>query len=161
MTELAKKLQSAGIHALTFDLLGTNSNDEKSWDVSEQIESAYRITRTSKLTLIGASYGANNALIYGAMHSNQVNSLCLISPGENYHGLDAVKAAPNCKLPTLIITAKGDPISGDAPKKIYNLLFFSKSLIVVPGSEHGTKLITDSGLQGNIVSFVVKNSAPK
>ena len=106
---------------------------------------------------MGASYGANNALIYAAAHPDQIKSLVLFSPGSNYNGLDAVSAAKSWHGPIEIFHDRGDTIAGDGPETIdKSTPSPDHKLILLNGSQHGTELLRDamSSTTNSPVAFI-------
>ncbi len=147
---LCLTLQSRGIEALAIDQRGTHRSttgpgpigNNAPWFTGPDIAGAIHFLRGKRVTLIGASYGANNALLYAAAHPAQIKGIVLFSPGVNYNGLMALPAAKKCTVPTLIISAQHDPIAADSPTQINNLLPARiHRLHYLPGSLHGTALL--------------------
>jgi pimeloyl-ACP methyl ester carboxylesterase len=162
---LALALKQAGYTALALDQRGTGrstngpgqTGDLAPWDTADDIEGGlYALKPKWPAMLIGASYGANNALLYAAAHPDQVRSLVLFSPSTDYHGLkttDAVKLYPG---PLLIFHQKDDKIAGSGPATL-NSMSGSKdhNLEVHDGSGHGTALLNAATTQ-ETVDFIVR-----
>ncbi len=129
---------------------GGGKGDDAPWETAPDIAAAIRfLSGRGPVALIGASYGANNALIYAAAHPDQVKSLVLFSPGANYHGLDAVSAAKSWRGPIEVFHDRGDTIAGDGPKSIDSSTpSADHELIVLSGSRHGTDLLADAMSRG-------------
>lgn len=148
---LCKALQKAGIAALAIDQRGAGrslegpgpTGDDAPWETGADIAAAVNtFNEVGYIGLAGASYGANNALIYAAAHGSQIHSLALFSPGANYHGLDALQAAHSYRGAVALYHDRGDEIAGDGPAKI-NALLAGKDhkLRLYPGEAHGTALL--------------------
>src|SRR5262249_17128708 len=99
---LCLALQKAGFTALAIDQRGAGRSTQgpgptggnAPWPTSPDIAAAIKFLAVKKpVGLAGASYGANNALIYAAANPKQVTGVALFSPGANYHGLDALTPA--------------------------------------------------------------------
>jgi pimeloyl-ACP methyl ester carboxylesterase len=155
---LAGTLQKAGFTALAIDQRGAgrsvqgppgatgNKGDNAPWETGADIAAAIKFAEgKGPIALVGASYGANNALIYAAAHPDQVKSLILFSPGADYNGLNALPAAQAWKGPLLIFHDKGDTIAGDGPEKIDKTTASTDhKLVLTEGSRHGTDLVRDA-----------------
>ncbi len=149
---LCRALQSDGFTALAIDQRGAGRStsgpgplgNAAPWATGPDIAAAIHYLHRSRVVLIGASYGANNALIYAGRHAKQLLGIILLSPGANYNGLDALAAAPLCKVPVLMYTSASDPIANTGPSRIDALLPGHKHWVdAVTGSRHGTALLPD------------------
>ncbi len=147
---LCAALQKAGITALAIDQRGAGqstagpggSGENAPWDTSGDIAAAIGfIHANGKVGLAGASYGANNALIYAAAHPAQVAGVALFSPGENYHGLAALPAAASYRGSASIYHYRQDEIAGNGPSLIDARLRGAHQLWLYDGSGHGTDLL--------------------
>ncbi len=95
--------------------------------------------------LVGASYGANNALVYAAEHPNETRSLTLFSPAQKYGDVDAIPSARKWKKPISIFYSKNDTVAGPGPKMISDASTSNEVLMYpYPGDEHGTELLNDT-----------------
>ena len=154
---LCSALQAAGYTALAIDQRGAGRSvqgpggvggkgDNAPWETGPDIAAAIKFTDgRGPVGLAGASYGANNALIYAAAHPDQVKSVVLFSPGSNYNGLDAVAAAKAWKGPLEIFHDKGDTVAGGGPQAIDKATPSSDhKLVLTTGSRHGTDLLRDA-----------------
>lgn len=159
---LSRALQQAGFLALAIDQRGAGRSTsgpgptgaDAPWNTSDDIAAAIAYLKgKGPCGLAGASYGANNALIYAAAHPQQVKALVLLSPGANYHGLDALTPASSCRTPTLILHDKDDTIADDGPQAIAQRLPGKDHILkVLPGSSHGTALLNSNTIP-QIVAF--------
>ena len=151
---LGASLQSAGYTALAIDQRGAGRSvqgpggvggkgDNAPWETGPDIAAAIQfLAGKGPVALVGASYGANNAILYAAAHPDQVKSLVLFSPGADYHGLNAVTAAKTWSGPLEIFHDKGDTIAGDGPKTIDKTTpSADHKLVITSGSRHGTDLL--------------------
>ncbi|HLJ55113.1 MAG TPA: alpha/beta fold hydrolase [Chthonomonadaceae bacterium] len=159
---LAAALRIAGYTALAIDQRGAGRSvqgpggvggkgDNAPWETGPDIEAAIQyLSGKGPVALVGASYGANNALIYAAAHPNQVKSLVLFSPGADYHGLDAISAAKKWSGPIEIFHDKGDTIAGDGPAAIDKATpSTDHTLVLTSGSRHGVGLLRDALTNAN------------
>ena len=159
---LSTALQKAGITALAIDQRGAGRSTEgpgptgqnAPWPTSPDIATAIASLKgKGPIGLAGASYGANNALIYAAAHPNQVKGLALFSPGANYHGLDALTPARAYHGAVVIYHDREDSIADGGPQAINQALASrDHSLRLYNGSSHGTALL-DSVVVHDAVAF--------
>ena len=147
------RLNGAGIATLAIDQrgagrsLGPQNGSGAPWNTSNDIAGAVEwLARKGfsrgRIGLAGASYGANNALIYAAAHP-VVPAVALLSPGANYNGLVSTPAAARDKGAILVLTAKDDPVTGGGPAAITKAhVRGTIQLVTYRGSVHGTGLLT-------------------
>lgn len=151
---LCEGLQQAGFVALAIDQRGAGrstqgpgpTGSDAPWPTSPDIAAALESVKTvGPVGLAGASYGANNALIYAAAHPTQVKAVALFSPGANYHGLNTLKPARAYRGALVIYHARNDSIAGDGPQQI-EAASPSKNhaLRLYDGDGHGTALLPDA-----------------
>lgn len=149
---LSTALQKAGFIALAIDQRGAGrstqgpgpTGDNAPWETSDDIATAIAsLPKALPVGLVGASYGANNVLIYAAQHPMKIKGLALFSPGANFNGLDAISAARKNRTPFLIYHGQDNAISGDGPQQI-SLISPAPihRLQILNGSAHGTDLLT-------------------
>ncbi len=140
---LCAQLRLKNIIALAIDQRGSGRslspdpklNDKDApWDTSDDIAAAVKWLLAQfdipnhgpnglNIALVGASYGANNALIYAAAHSDltqsgSIKSIALFSPGLDYNGLLTDKPAKEWTGPIAIFYATDDQIAGLGPAQI-------------------------------------------
>ncbi|MBV9390239.1 MAG: alpha/beta fold hydrolase [Chroococcidiopsidaceae cyanobacterium CP_BM_ER_R8_30] len=162
---LATALQQAGFTVLAIDQRGAGrstqgpgpTGDNAPWQTTGDIAAAIAsLPMPLPIGLAGASYGANNALIYAASHHNQVKALALFSPGANYHGLDALAAAHSYRGALVIYHDRDDTIPGSGPQQI-NALVPSQNhkLLVFNGTAHGTGLLEPKVIHSAVNFFLI------
>ncbi len=159
---LSTALQQNGYIALAIDQRGAgrsihgpgSTGDNAPWVTSVDIETAIAsLPKSIPVGLVGASYGANNALIYAAHHIGKIQGLVLLSPGANYNGLDAITAAHENRSAVLIYHGKKDAIAGNGPEQINAISSALKHrLQILNSSAHGTELL-EPQIIGDTVSF--------
>ncbi len=91
--------------------------------------------------MIGASIGANAALIYGAKYD--VAGIALLSPGLDYHGANIEASMKNYSNQIFLAASEDDSYSVETVKKIYDLSPISKDkkvLILYKNAGHGTQM---------------------
>lgn len=144
-------LQKAGYTALAIDARGTGRSTKgpgplgvnAPWLTTPDISGAIHYLKTTHAILIGASYGANNALIYASEHPKKLDGIILLSPGKDYNGLTALPAAQLCNVPVAIYATQDDPIPQNGadiidmnlPRKVYT------HEVIFNGDIHGTGML--------------------
>lgn len=94
-----------------------------------------------KVAIIGSSIGANTAaIVAGDPH---VKALVLLSPGDDYHGLQPEKYLRGLAKPVLIFAGKGDQYSADSVEK-WAKLGGKFQVKVLDTSAHGNDLLTQT-----------------
>lgn len=149
---LVARLNAARIATLAIDQrghgrsLGAQTGANAPWQTSNDIAGGIkwlgqRGFAAERIGLAGASYGANNALIYAAAH-RRVPSVALLSPGLNYHGLLIGPPAARYGGAVLVLSAKDDPITGGGPELVASVgKPGTVQRISYGGGDHGTSLL--------------------
>ena len=159
---LCAALEADGITALTLDARGAGrsakgpggSGDDAPWNTENDIAAALdALPAGQPVALAGASYGANNALIFANAHPHRVRGIALFSPGANYHGLDALAPAKTYRGPVLILTAAGDVISASGPQQIHDANPVNRTLTVLAGDGHGKALLSPKVIEQTMTFF--------
>lgn len=150
--ELAFALQDKGFHVLAIDLRGHGESDLdwQSFSIQDWKKGVNDIKRavkflvdkglnTTSISLIGASIGANLALMY-ASEENDLQKVALLSPGLDYRGVEI--EGPNKKYDHTILyaVAVSDSYSYDSVRQLYEESSAEKTLKIYAGKEHGTDL---------------------
>jgi len=173
---LAEALHAADIASLAIDLRGHGEStqsaggalDYKKFSDAEQqakmrdVEAAItwlkeKGAREETIALIGASIGANLAMVYGSEH-HKIPVTVALSPGLDYRGVNAeragVRIAPDQKV--LFAAAEGDTYSFDTVTTLAGrMVAVAPEVLRYQGAAHGTDLFnTDSALVQKIVSLV-------
>lgn len=162
---LATAIQQAGYTAFAIDARGTGrstqgpgqSGEFAPWNTEGDIEGAiFGLRDKGPAMLIGASYGANNALLYAAAHPDLIRGLVLFSPSTDYHGLQTLGAVKKYTGPILIFHQKGDAVAGDGPETLAKASGSKDhTLKVSDGSGHGTALLNAQTTQ-ETVDFIAR-----
>ena len=158
-------IKQAGFTALAMDQRGTGrssqgpgqSGEFAPWNTVGDIEGGlFAMKGKGPIMLIGASYGANNALLCAAAHPDLVRSLVLFSPSTDYHGLKTTDAVKKYTGPLLIFHQKGDKIAGEGPARL-DQTSGSKDhkLQINEGTGHGVALLNAETTQ-QTVDFIVR-----
>ena len=106
-----------------------------------------------KTIIIGASIGANHALIVGAQDT-RVQAVVLLSPGLDYRGVTTEEATAQIKKPVLIVASQDDAYAAESSQKLAELAH--AELIMYKTAGHGTDLFVEKDLIPKIVEFVEK-----
>jgi dienelactone hydrolase len=154
MADLASFLHPAGYKCLAIDPRG-HGRSQQNWqsftsrdftNISNDIRAAkdYLSAHGSKkVSIIGASIGANLALAYSVTDS-EVRTIVMISPGLDYRGVKSALAAPEMRRPFLIIVSKEDDYSYKSSVQIDRLSGSEETkLDVFEGLGHGTEMFKD------------------
>lgn len=173
---LAEALAKSGVASLAIDLRGHGESTQsgvgaldykKFSDADHQasirdVESAVtwlneKGAREETTTLVGASIGANLAMVYGSQH-NKVPVIVALSPGLDYRGISAeragVRIAPDQKV--LLAAAEEDTYSFDTINTLASrMVAVQPEVLRYSDSAHGTDLFnTDFALVQKIVALV-------
>ena len=114
----------------------------------------------SKVAVVGASLGANQALASAASESPpELKALVLLSPGTAYRGIGsqpAVDALNNRTVrPAIFFTAsQGEPSAGAVASALNQSYTGKKSLELLTGGAHGTVLLTYPAFRTEIIQFL-------
>ncbi len=154
LDNFAKQLQSQGITALSIDLRGHgestlrreekflySSFTEKDFnDIMLDVDASrdYLKEKNKMMAgIVGASIGANIAFKYGAA-DNQVKAIVLLSPGENYRGINI--AGIKTEKPIFIIASSEDEYSADTTVMLEKILP-NRKVRVLNDKGHGTEML--------------------
>lgn len=159
--EFQKKLQKAGFQSLAIDERGhgesTFKDGEKidfmDFSDSEQqakildLEGAIKFfedmgVSTGKLSIAGASIGANLAIWYQSEHS-AIKATILLSPGLLYRGISTDdKIAKLFENQNIFLASGGfeDEYSQQTIKKLYDLAKAKKEIKIFEDAKHGTAI---------------------
>ena len=140
----ALKARSVGFATLAIDLNWSAINEEA---YKSRVEEAVKLLESKgfereDVMLAGASIGANVALSYAAEHQ-QVRAVVLMSPGEDYRGIESLPAAQAYQKPVFVVVSGEDSYSLDGSQRIHALSRES-DLLVVEEAGHGTNMFSSS-----------------
>jgi pimeloyl-ACP methyl ester carboxylesterase len=155
--DTARRLAAQGYFVLTFDFRGYgDSGGQKDIPkIDRDVMAAIMEIRTegaAAVVLIGASMGGTASLIAGdraqALSSIRMSGVATLSAPVEFNSLSAAVAVPRIFVPLLFIAAENDAGAAGA-RELEQLSSEKGALQVVPGSDHGTNLLT--GTQGGKV----------
>ncbi len=171
---LAAKLNAAGFQCLAIDLRGHGESeggpdgyksfsDEDHQASINDIDAAAEFFLSSgipleKISLVGASIGANLSLIFQSEHP-EIKASVPISPGLSYHGLDTEPAAKNINENQSVFLSAGgenDAYSSETVQKLFGLLASkNKKIKIFQNAGHGTTIFAEEPeLMNEIVSWL-------
>jgi|688.fasta_scaffold114634_5 predicted alpha/beta-fold hydrolase len=112
-----------------------------------------------KFVLIGASIGANAAIMQSDMASNVVAAV-LLSPGMDFHGLKPAESMTGYHKPVLIVAAKDDAYSADSAAKL-SKMNKRASLDILPNGGHGYQMFVAHPELAKQIATWLHNAMPK
>ncbi len=146
---LAGRLQESGYAVLTIDLRGHGETEGAlDWTLAqEDVLHAYQwlagheAIQAERTAVIGASIGANLALVLGAA-APEIDALIALSPGLDYFG---VRTQPSVETaagrPMLLVAAENDTFAADSVRNLTPLAGESAEQVLFSGGSHGTQLL--------------------
>ncbi len=156
-TAFATEMAAAGFRTLTFDFrgYGESGGTKDVAAIDRDMEGAYRYMIGRKIRpiyLVGASMGGTAALIVAARVP--VAGVATLSAPVAFQGLDAAAALPVLTGPKLFIAAADDRPAAAAVRELAAKTHDPKTIEVVPGSAHGTALLT--GAEATVVKAALR-----
>lgn len=162
-TPLLPCLIEKGFSVLTIDFRGhgksTKMSDgttksyknftEKDWaNMPEDVNGAIKCLETredidsSTIALVGASVGANTAIISAAENPGKVNVVVALSPGLDYKGLKPGEVINKSKAKIFLVAADDDKYSADSVRELGNISKANTDITIYPKGGHGTNLFS-------------------
>jgi len=109
----------------------------------------------SNIAIVGASIGANIGLKYAASDPS-IKAVVLLSPGLDYRGVTTSDSIRQYTNPIYIATAGRDPIAGNDPQTLCNMINCGNHLMVYQDSNsHGTYMFLDSSLNPSLGKLII------
>jgi dienelactone hydrolase len=138
---------------------------ESDWNqVSNDVHSVIEFVKTnsavdsSKIGVIGASIGANTAIMASSLFSDEIKTAVALSPGIEYHHLKTYDYAKNLKNPLMMAVANNDAYAFESSNELDKVIKSKHALNVYEGAEHGTNLLNITpDLQNKIVVWLNEN----
>ena len=167
----AEQLHKEGYNVLSIDLRGHGQSLKKDgrtvgWqifsaqdfnDMILDVKAAKEFLEEkdiNKISLIGASIGANIALNYAA-EDIEIKTIVLLSPGLDYRGVKTEDTAKDYEnRPILIVASEDDEYSATSSKKLIELAVGKKELKMYTNAGHGTKMFPNTDLDKIIIDWL-------
>lgn len=109
----------------------------------------------NNIAIVGASIGANVGLKYAASDPS-IKAVVLLSPGLDYKGVTTSDSIRKYTNPIYIVTAGRDPIAGNDPQMLCNMINCGNHLMVYQDSNtHGTDMFSDSSLNPPLDKLII------
>jgi pimeloyl-ACP methyl ester carboxylesterase len=109
----------------------------------------------NNIAIVGASIGANIGLKYAASDPS-IKAVVLLSPGLDYKGVMSTDSIRQYTNPIYIATGGRDPIAGNDPQTLCNIINCGNHLMVYQDSNsHGTDMFSDSSLNPSLGKLII------
>ncbi len=169
--EVAIILQKNEYQVLALDLRGhgqslqknaqrisyVNFQEKDFLDMLKDIQAAKNFLRqqgTSEINIIGASIGANLALL-AAAHDIDIVKIIALSPGLNYKGLKPQEESKKISIPVMLVGAEDDPYSAMSIRTLDGVMHNEREVKIFKKAEHGTRMLQhESSLKTDILKFL-------
>jgi pimeloyl-ACP methyl ester carboxylesterase len=165
----AKRLNLMGYTVISFDLRGHGDSDLNWMDfkdvdykpmvsdvgVAAQYLYENNDVKIERVYTIGASIGANLAVMYGATDS-KVKKAVMLSPGANYHGLNPIDSIEAFNKPILFVYSKLDDRSARDCRNFVEMGKGERQEIAYADSyAHGNDMFKEhSDLEQKMIDFI-------
>jgi pimeloyl-ACP methyl ester carboxylesterase len=148
--DFAAELTGLGYRAVLYDY----TNEDPPADLAAVVRTVAASGATN-VALVGASKGAKTSIIVAA-DSPSVHALVSLSAESTLGETDVAPYAARLTTPTLFVTADQDAYGATtATRSFYAAAPASdKTLLIRPGTAHGTALLTDAEVHQAIVKFL-------
>lgn len=150
------------------EIVYTNMN-ESDWkklpddidDVISLIQNE-RLIDKNRIGIVGASIGANTAIIAASKHPDKIKTIVALSPGLDYHDIVTLDAAEKLKKPILFAVSEEDNYSYKSCNELNKVVKMKHDLLIYKGAEHGTNLLNQSDdLESKVISWLYENLMDK
>lgn len=163
--ELAQGLQSAGFAALAIDLRGQGeTGGTEDWALARQdVAAAYAWLATHEgvdrahVGIVGASIGANLALVQGA-DDTTVDAIGLLSPGFDFFGVAVEGLIEEYgDRPSFLAASEEDVYSADTVRALASSALGEAELAIYTGAGHGTAMLeSEPDLAIRLIAFLAR-----
>ena len=166
---LAQFLQKKNLRVFSIDLRG-HGQSEGDWqsysdadframmkDVVVARTYLKNASGTDRVSMVGASIGANLIAEYvDELGSTSIDKIALISPGENYHGLEVAELS-FFRGDVLLVASTEDGYAVNATTELKKELGNYGQSIMYSGTAHGTEILTSHPeFKDDLASFLLK-----
>lgn len=148
---LARTLERDGFAIAMYDYATDPVHDLSAVVRSERAHGARTVA------VLGASEGAKTSVIAASKLRPQPNSVVSLSAESALQGTDVAPYAKRVSAPTLYVTASDDPYGSDesTPGYYKSSPAKTKQLLTVPGTAHGTALLSNGRVHRTVTDFLV------
>ena len=161
--DYARQLTRAGYAVFALDMRGHgDTGGAMDWDLAENdIQQVWNNLSTKtdidpdRMALVGASIGANMALVAGANEAG-VRTVVLLSPGLDYAGVKTEAAMVTYgDRPVLIVASQEDTYAADSSRNLEEAAIGEVRLVMYQDAGHGTHMLAgDTGLGELIIDWL-------
>ncbi len=165
----ALDLRSAGFASLAIDLRGHGETaGVEDWSLaSDDVAMAYAWlgaqagVDVDRRALVGASIGANLALVEGA-RDESVGAVALLSPGFDYFRIQIQGLIEEYgERPSLLVASEEDAYSAETVRALAVSAPGEAELVILTGAGHGTAMLErDPELAGDLIAFLNRALGP-
>jgi pimeloyl-ACP methyl ester carboxylesterase len=161
----ARRLSALGYTAIAFDFRGYGLSQHRTYpasfrfsgDINAAVKLARRLGATHVI-VVGASFGANAAIVAGANTRPQVDGVVSLSAPATFR-LDAVAAAKRLQVPVLYAAGtfdEGGVYRTDATALYDATAGKDKTIEFAPTAEHGVRLVSHPGKIRDLVESFIR-----
>jgi len=164
--EFARSLQGAGFAALAIDLRGHgDTGGIEDWVLAREDVAAacawlgaHQGVDGNRLGLVGASIGANLALVQGAREPS-VDAIALLSPGFDYFRVQIQGLIEEYgDRPSLLVASEEDAYSAETVRVLSTTAPGEAELLMLTSAGHGTAMLEgDPELAGRLIAFLARS----
>lgn len=161
--EYALDLANNGFAVFALDMRGHGeTGGEVNWDIAaEDIQmvwdnlSSRPEIDSGRMGIVGASIGANMALVSGSNESD-TRTVVLLSPGLSYAGVETKDAMiAYGERPVLIVASQEDTYAADSSRKLHEIAAGEVRLEMYQDAGHGTFMLeNEPELGGDIIDWL-------
>jgi pimeloyl-ACP methyl ester carboxylesterase len=163
---LVEGLAAAGIASLAIDLRGHgDTGGSEDWELAQQdVAAAFEWLRTnpdvdpSRVGVVGASIGANLALVQAASHPDDVAAAALLSPGMDYFRVKIEGLAQAASgVPLFLAASEDDRYSAETVRSLAGEAPGEHTPTVFDGASHGTDMFASHPeLADQLIRFLLE-----
>lgn len=161
--DFAIKLTDAGYAVLAVDMRGHgDTGGEVDWDLAgNDLQQVWNYLGArpdidgDRMAVLGASIGANMALVTGSDNSN-ARTVVLLSPGLNYAGVEIRDPLLTYgERPMLIVASQEDTYAADSSRRLEEIALGETRLVMYQGAGHGLHMFErEPGLADLIIDWL-------
>lgn len=144
---------------LDLGIFRTKDYKDMKMDLQAAIDFLYsQKVSKSKISIIGASIGANLAINYAAKHPKKIKAIALLSPGLSYKHIETAQPMGSWGGPVFLTASKGDNYSAKTVKTLSQINPGRCETVLYSGGAHGTLIFNaHKDLAQKLLDWLVKN----